>query len=141
MKNIIINISNHIIQYKMDFKILNSDNFMMYAMKEYKNPNCKNIEEFNEDMNRIKYLKRLFKKYKSSGVLRERLILNHIIIFYNIFDLESATRLLFSRIEHDLHPYLKTFIVFLNNLPEKIPEVDLINIPLDRRIINKLRQI
>ena len=65
----------------MDFKILNSDNFMMYAMKEYKNPNCKNIEEFNEDMNRIKYLKRLFKKYKSSGVLRERLILNHIIIF------------------------------------------------------------
>jgi hypothetical protein len=73
--------------------------------------------------------------------LRERLILNHIIIFYNVFDIISATRLLFSRIEKDLHPYLKTFIVFLNTLPDSIPEADLINIPLDRRIINKLREI
>lgn len=125
----------------MKFDTLDDDNYMMFAMKMYNNPQCKNISEFHEDMNRIKYLKRLFRKYKSSGQLRERLILNHIIIFYNVFDIVSATRLLFSRIEKDLHPFLKTFIVFLNTLPERIPEADLVNIPLDRRIINKLREI
>jgi hypothetical protein len=125
----------------MNFDILNDDNYMMFAMKMYNNPQCKNISEFQEDMNRIKYLKRLLRKYKASGELRERLILNHIIIFYNVFDIVPATRLLFSRIERDLHPYLKTFIVFLNNLPQNIPETDLLNIPLDRRIINKLREI
>ena len=125
----------------MNFDILNDDNYMMFAMRVYNNPQCKNISEFQEDMNRIKYLKRLFRKYKSSGQLRERLILNHIIIFYNVFDIIPATRLLFSRIEKDLHPYLKTFIVFLNNLPQTIPEADLLKIPLDRRIINKLREI
>jgi len=125
----------------MNFDILNDDNYMMFAMKMYNNPQCKNISEFQEDMNRIKYLKRLLRKYKASGELRERLILNHIIIFYNVFDIIPATRLLFSRIERDLHPYLKTFIVFLNNLPQNIPETDLLNIPLDRRIINKLREI
>jgi hypothetical protein len=125
----------------MNFDILNDDNYMMFAMKMYNNPQCKNISEFQEDMNRIKYLKRLLRKYKASGELRERLILNHIIIFYNVFDIVPATRLLFSRIERDLHPYLKTFIVFLNNLPQNIPETDLLNIPLDRRIINKLMEI
>ena len=125
----------------MNFDILNDDNYMMFAMKMYDNPQCKNISEFHEDMNRIKYLKRLLRKYKTNGQLRERLILNHIIIFYNIFEPSAATRLLFSRIEKDLHPYLKTFIVFLNTLPESIPEVDLVSIPLDRRIINKLREI
>jgi hypothetical protein len=92
-------------------------------------------------MNRIRYLKRLLRKYKTTGILRERLILNHIIIFYNIFGIEPATRLLFTRIEEDLHPYLKTFIVFLNSLPEKIPEYDLLTIPMDTRIITKLRKI
>ena len=125
----------------MDVYKLNDDNFLMFAMKHYDNPQCKNIEEFHEDMNRIKYLKRLFRKYKTSGLLRERLILNHIIIFTNVFGIEAASRLLFSRIESDLHPYLKTFLVFLNSLPESIPEADLVMIPLDRRIITKLREI
>lgn len=125
----------------MDFVKLDDDNYIMFAMKHYDNPECLNIEEFYEDMNRIKYLKRLFRKYKTAGLLRERLILNHIIIFYNIFGIEAATRLLFSRIEEDLHPYLKTFIVYLNTLPEHIPEYDLTEIALDTRIINKLRKI
>lgn len=123
-----------------DYK-LNDDNFLMFAMKHYDNPQCKNIEEFHEDMNRIKYLKRLFRKYKTSGVLRERLILNHLIIFTNVFGVEAAARLLFLRIEEDLHVYLKTFLVFLNSLPTDIPETDLITIPLDRRIIVRLREI
>ena len=125
----------------MDFYKLDDDNFLMFAMKNYDNPQCKNIEEFHEDMNRIKYLKRLFRKYKTSGVLRERLILNHLIIFCNVFGVEAAARLLFSRIEEDLHLYLKTFLVYLNTLPESIPEIDLITIHLDRRIITKLREI
>ena len=125
----------------MDFLKLNDANYILYAMKNYGNPECSSIEEFHEDLNRIKYLKRLFRKYKTTGVLRERLILNHIIIFYNIFGIEAATRLLVTRIEEDLHPYLKTFIVYLNNLPEKIPEYDLIKIPMDTRIIVKLRKI
>ena len=125
----------------MDFLKLNDANYILFAMKNYGNPQCTSIEEFHEDLNRIKYLKRLFRKYKTTGVLRERLILNHIIIFYNIFGIEAATRLLFGRIEEDLHPYLKTFVVYLNNLPEKIPEYDLIKIPMDTRIIAKLRKI
>ena len=125
----------------MEFVTLNDDNYIIYAMKHYDNPQCTNIEEFHEDMNRIKYLKRLLRKYKSTGMLRERLILNHIIILYNIFGIEPATRLLFSRIEEELHPYLKTFIVFLNNLPDRIPDCDLVSIPMDTRIIGKLRKI
>ena len=125
----------------MEFVKLTDDNYIMYAMKHYDNPQCTNVEEFHEDMNRIKYLKRLLRKYKTTGRLRERLILNHIIILYNIFGIEAATRLLFTRIEEELHPHLKTFIVFLNSLPEKIPEYNLIEIPMDIRIINKLRKI
>lgn len=125
----------------MDFVKLDDDNYIMFAMKHYDNPECLNIEEFYEDMNRIKYLKRLFRKYKTTGILRERLILNHIIIFYNIFGIEAATRLLFSRIEEDLHPYLKTFIVYLKTLPQSIPEYNLTEISLDTRIVNKLRKI
>jgi hypothetical protein len=125
----------------MDVHKINDENFLMYAMKHYDNPQCKNIEEFHEDMNRIKYLKRLFRKYKTSGVLRERLILNHLIIFTNVFGIEAASRLLFSRIEEDLHIYLKTFLIYLNSLPESIPEADLITVALDRRIIAKLREI
>jgi len=125
----------------MNFSELNDDNYLLFAMKNYENPQCSGIEEFHEDLNRIKYLKRLLRKYKTHGILREQLILNHLIIFYNVFGLEAGTRLLFNRIESDLHPYLKTFIVYLNNLPEKIPEVDLLMIPVDIRVANKLRKI
>lgn len=125
----------------MNFNMITDDNYIMFAMKMYDNPQCKDMEEFQEDMNRIKYLKRLFKKYKSSGILRERLILNHLIIFTNVFGIIGSSRLLFCRIEKELHPYLKTFLVFLNMLPEKIPEIDLMVIPLDKRIIDKLRRL
>jgi hypothetical protein len=125
----------------MNFSELNDDNYVLFAMKNYENPQCSGIEEFHEDLNRIKYLKRLLRKYKTHGVLREQLILNHLIIFYNVFGIEPATRLLFNRIENDLHSFLKTFIVYLNNLPEKIPDTDLMMIPVDIRIANKLRKI
>ena len=121
---------------------LTDSNYMMYAMKHYTNPECSSVEEFQEDMNRIKYLKRLFGKYQNAGLLKERLILNHIIIMYNVFPLVPATRLLFHRIEEKYHTELKTFLVFLGNLPSSnIPEVDFAMIPLDQRIINTLRKI
>ena len=119
--------------------MITEENYMLFAMKVYENPQCKSVQEFHEDMNRIKYLKRLFKKYKSTGVLRERLILNHIIILYNVFGIQSATRILFARLDKELHPILKTFLVFLHMFPDKIPETDLVSIPLDKRITDRLR--
>ncbi len=123
----------------MKFDMITEENYMLFAMKVYENPQCKSMNEFHEDMNRIKYLKRLFKKYKSTGVLRERLILNHIIILYNVFGIEAATRILFARLDKELHPILKTFLVFLHMFPDNIPETDLVSIPLDKRITDRLR--
>lgn len=120
---------------------LTDDNYTFFAMKAYTNSQCKSLEEFHEDLNRTKYLKRLFRRYQTTGNLRERLILNHIIIFYNVFGVEPATRLLFFKIEEELHPLLKTFLVYLNYCPEQdIPETaDLIGTGLDQRVIDVLR--
>ena len=121
---------------------LDNDNYVMFAMKHYDNPQCVDIGEFEDDLNRTKYLKRLFKKYENSRVLKERLILNHIIIFNNVFGVSSAARLLFFKIEEEFHPLLKTFLVYLNYLPEEeIPEADLIAIPLDHGAMKILREI
>jgi len=126
----------------MEFESLNDETYVMYAMKHYTNPQCTSVEEFNDDLNRIKYLKRLFKKYINNGVLKDRLIMNHIIIFYNVFGIEAATRLLFYRIEEEYHSMLKTFLVYLNFLPETIiVEADLVSVLLDSHIINTLRGI
>ena len=122
-------------------KPLNNENYVLFAMRHYDNPQCENIEEFNDDLNRTKYLKRLFKKYEVSGILKERLILNHIIIFYNVFGIEAASRILFFKIEEEYHPLLKTCLVYLSYLPEEIPEADLIGIPLNQEVIKILRAI
>lgn len=121
---------------------LTSDNFLLFAMKHYDNPQCENIEEFHDDLNRTKYLKRLFKKYENTKVLKERLILNHIIIFNNVFGPEPSSRILFFKIEEEYHSLLKTFLVYLNYLPEtEIPEVDLVAIPLNQDAMKALREI
>ena len=120
---------------------LTSENFIFYAMKNYDNPHCHGIEEFYEDLNRIKYIKRLLRRYHKTGVLKERLILNHIIIISNVFGIEGAVKILFYKIEKDLHSLLKTFLAFLEYLPEmeKGTEYDLI--PLDNKIIDVLRKL
>ena len=123
-----------------DYK-LNDDNFLMFAMRHYDNPQCKNIEEFHEDMNRIKYLKRLFRKYKTSGVLRERLILNHIILLNNVFGNEACSRILFFKVCPKLHPYLKSFLDYLQILPKSIPEVDLNRVVADHRVTQILNSL
>ena len=122
---------------------LTEDNYTFFAIRSYCNSQCKNLDEFHEDLNRTKYLKRLFRRYQATGQLRERLILNHIIIFYNVFGVEPATRLLFFKIEEELHPLLKTFLVYLNCCPEQnIPETqDLVGIELEEEVINVLRKL
>lgn len=117
------------------------NNFIMYAMKMYSNPNCTGIEEFKEDLLRIKYIKRLLLKYKKKHDLKDRLILNHIIILQNVFGAEACARILFYKINKDLHSYLKSFLEYLEYLPESIPEVDLHKINSDHRILILLEKL
>jgi hypothetical protein len=98
---------------------LNDDNFIIYAMKAYDRPNCI-MSEFEEDLSRIKYVKRLIKRYKTTGELKERLILNHIIVLSNVFGIESSARMLFFKIDKEDYDILKTFLLFLNYMPRHI---------------------
>ena len=107
----------------MIFDDLNDDNFLMFAMKEYNDIQCTDIEEFYDDLKKIKYIKRLFNIYKNNGQLKERLILNHLIVFYNVFSVQAGTRILFYKIEKDFWPMLKTFLIFLDRMPEKIDSI------------------
>jgi hypothetical protein len=130
----------------MDFSNLTNDNIVLYAVKYYDNPACRGVHEFNEDLDRIKYIKRLFKRYMTKGVLKERLILNHIIVLYNVFGVEAATRILFFRLESDLWSALKTFLVFLNFMPDRVQGIegqDIISsdVSLDLHLVGILRGI
>lgn len=100
------------------FDDLNDDNFLMYAIKSYTSPHCI-MSEFEGDLKRTKYLKKLFRRYKSTKELKERLILNHLILLYNVFGVE-ATRILFFRIDERDFDILKTFLLYLNFMPEKV---------------------
>ena len=130
----------------MKFDDLNDDTFLMFAMREYNNMQCPDIEEFYDDLKKIKYIKRLFNSYRNNGQLKERLILNHLIIFYNVFTLQAGTRILFYKIEKDFWPMLKTFLIYLDRMPDKIDSVrgEIIrtsDIQLDDGIITRLRTI
>ena len=101
----------------MIFNELNEDNFQLFAIKYYENPQAVTKEHFDKDLNHFKYIKRLLKRYKRDGELKTHLLLNHFIILYNIFG-EAATPMLFYKIEEDLWPVMKTFVMFLGKLPE-----------------------
>lgn len=98
------------------FHDLNDSNFTLYAAKVYDRPNAV-MSEFEEDINRLLYIKRLLTKYYTSGVLKERLILNHIIVLYNVFGIEAATRLLFFKLDDKDYRVIKPFLIFLKFLP------------------------
>jgi hypothetical protein len=126
----------------MQYDKLDDDNFVLYAAKHYDNAQCHDTEEFIDDLKRFKYIKRLFGKYEESGELRERLILNHIIILYNVFGNE-ATRLLFVKLEGYYH-YLKPFLVLLHRMPDTVELGHTIyssDIVMDNHIIEVLRKI
>ena len=125
---------------------LNEGTFLLYAMKEYNNIQCTNIEEFHDDLKKIKYIKRLFNVYINGGQLKERLILNHLIVFYNVFPIQSGTRILFYKIEKSFWPMLKTFLIFLDRMPETIDSIrgsviKSTDIKLDDGIVARLRTI
>jgi hypothetical protein len=98
---------------------LNDDNFLLYAMKHYDSPTCM-MSEFEEDFKRIKYIKRLLKRYRQTGELKERLILNHIIVLSNVFGTPQSVRLLFFKVDKEDWSVLKTFLLFLNFMPETV---------------------
>lgn len=122
---------------------LTDDNFLLFAVKHYNNPSCSGIKEFNDDLKRFKYVKRLFRKYKKTRQLSEKLILNHIILLHNVFG-EHLLPLIFYKIEEEHWPQVKTFLVFLNYLPDNYVINKYINetdVPLDEYIVQKLRKI
>jgi hypothetical protein len=127
------------------FDDLNEENFMMYAVKAYESPNCI-MSEFEGDLKRTKYLKRLFRRYKTTKELKERLILNHLVLLYNVFGAEATTRILFYRIDEKDYDILKTFLMYLNLLPLMVKgirgkDIATSNISVDLKIEALLRQI
>jgi len=119
----------------------------MFAMKYYTNPHCTDLLEFQDDLKRIRYIKRLFKKYRQSGELKERLIINHLVVIYNMFEPRAATRMLMFKLDEYLD-YLKPFLMMLSYWqdPIKVGRVNGVlykdsDIPLDQGIITELRKI
>jgi len=127
------------------FDDLNDDNFLMYAVKAYNSPHCI-MSEFEGDLKRTKYLKRLFRRYKVTKTLKERLILNHLILLYNVFGVEAATRILFFRIDVQDYDVLKTFLIYLNYMPDRVRGIngkDIVSsdILIDMNVADILRKI
>jgi len=119
------------------FEKITKKNWLFYAIKNYNVPNLDSEQEFYEDVKRFKYLKRLFRKYKTSGELKTRLVLNHIIILTNVFGNEAAATLLLFKIEREYWPILKTFLQYLNvMLPEELP-----NIKVNKTLLSNLEEL
>jgi len=127
------------------FDDLNEENFMIYAMKCYTSPHCI-MSEFESDIKRTKYLKRLFRRYKITKSLKERLILNHIILLNNVFGTEATARILFYKIDERDYDILKTFLMYLNLLPDGVygingKNIPLIDIPIESNVAEILSKI
>lgn len=124
---------------------LTNENFLMYAIKSYDNPSCSGLKEFNDDLKRIRYIKRLLGRFQVSGDIKERLIINHLVVLYNVFGVEAANNMLFFKIQEKLWPELKTFLVFLNFMPEHVHYKGHIilgsDIPLNDTIVDILRKV
>jgi hypothetical protein len=121
---------------------LNENNFLLFAMNHYDNPQCHSLEEFDEDLKKFLYLKKLITRYKKDNDLKERLILNHIIVLYNVFGV-NATRMLFYKVDKDYWDVLVTFLIYLGYMPETLPEYNIIlsDIKLDEKVIAVLRKL
>lgn len=129
----------------MQCETLDNSNFLLYAAKHYDNPQCFDTKEFYDDLKRFKYLKRLFNRYKETGDLKERLIINHLQVLYNLFGIEPTTRMLFLSLKHH-HECLKPFLILFNTMPECIFNIegkDIRNsdISMDNQIVEVLRKI
>ena len=123
----------------MRFNELNENNYMMFAVKMYDNTHALTKEEFEDDLKRIKYVKRLLKRYKNTGVLKTHLILNHLTVLFNVFG-EAAVPLLFYNLEEDLWPSIKSFLLFLKRIPS-FPKSHIHGIPEDQTCIDELNSV
>ena len=119
------------------FEKLTNDNITMFAIKHYDNPQCEGEAEFTDDMKRFKYVKRLLRKYKETGEMKERLILNHLIVIFNVFGAEAGSTLLLFKIEPEFWSILKSFMTFLNMLPEG----ELLEIGNDENVMKVLEKL
>lgn len=125
---------------------LTEENFTMFAVKNYDNPSCNGMDEFLDDLKRFKYIKRLLRKHNVGKELKERLILNHIIVLGNLFGIEATTKMLFFKLEEKFWPQIKTFLVFLNYMPMKVivsEGIEILDndIPIDETILENLKKI
>jgi hypothetical protein len=123
----------------MRFDELNENNYILFAIKYYENPQSVTMEDFESDLKRIRYVKRLLKRYKNTGELKTHLILNHLIILFNVFN-DAAVPLLFYNLEKELWPSIKSFLVFLNRLPE-YPKTQIHEIVEDSECLSQLQKI
>ena len=123
----------------MKFDELNESNYMLFAIKFYDNPQAVTKDDFEADLKRIRYIKRLLKRYKNTGELKIHLILNHLIILFNVFN-EAAVPLLFYNLEEDLLPSIKSFLVFLNRIPE-YPITKINGIETDDDCLSQLKSL
>lgn len=123
----------------MKFDELNEENYIIFAIKNYDNPQSSTIEDFEEDMQRFKWIKRLLKRNKNNGTLNIPLLINHFIILYNVFG-DAATPLLFYKLDKDFWSIVKTFIVYLGRLPE-YPKTSIHDISIDEDCLSQLRKI
>lgn len=127
------------------FENLNDDNFMLFAAKYYENAHCTDLLEFHDDLKRIRYIKRLFKKYEQTGELKDRLVFNHLIVLYNTFEHRAMTRMLCYKLNDQLK-YLKPFLLYLNYWRVDLGMIDgktIIDsdIPIDMGITRVLRHL
>lgn len=121
------------------YDALDDNNYMMFAVKHYDNPQAVTVEDFQEDLKKFKYIKRLLKRYRKTGELKTHLLLNHFICLYNVFG-DAATPLLFFKIDDDLWPVLKTFLMFLQRIPE-YPKSAYHDIPVDINCLKLLKKV
>ena len=123
----------------MLFNELNEENFLIFAIKNYENPQAVTREDFDKDLSRFRYIKRLLKRYKTTGDLKVHLLVNHFIILYNIFG-DATTPMLFYKIDKNLWSSIRSFVVFLNSLPD-YPQTYIHEIELDQTCLDALNGI
>ena len=119
------------------YETINADNVVMYAIRHYDNPQCEGEKEFEDDLKRFKYIKRLLRKYYDTGILKERLLLNHLIVLTNVFGSTASTTLLLYKIQEEYWSTLKSFLIYLNTITED----ELKHIKVNTEVLDKLRKL
>ena len=119
------------------FEELNDENFTLFAIRHYDNPQCTSTEEFYEDIRRFRYLKRLLKRYKKTGELRERLILNHLIVLCNLFGVDNTIKMLEFKLEKEFWPTIKTCLLYLGYVNEDWRQ----DIVMDKEVVKRMREM